>query len=219
MFYDRDGAPSLDTVLWRYMDLAKYLSLLQHSALYFSRPRGLKNLDPWEGYVGPSPVLDRGQWEAWVRRPYVNSWHVSQDESAAMWQIYQGRGFGVAIRSVWKNLSRAFTDQNEHVWGGLVRYVDYISEVPDPKNIYTPLFMKRAAFEFEKEARLLVQSSDENGPDGREITVDVPALIEEVIVSPYEPPWVADLVSHLTHERHPGIPVNRSGLLADPPSS
>lgn len=216
MFYNRSNAPARDTVLWRYMDLAKYLSLIHHSALYFSRKSGLQHLDPWEGYLGPSPEVDGNQWAAWQRRPYLSSWHVAANESAAMWEVYRGRGFGVAIRTVWDSLASSFTDKEEHVWGELVRYVDYESEVPDFQNVYNPLFMKRKAFEFEKEARLLVQSTNEDGPEGREIHVDIPSLIQDVVVSPYEPSWVAALISELTVGRWPSIPVTHSDLLKAP---
>ena len=42
--------PQQDEVVWRYMDLAKLLSLLDRSALYFSRLDKLSQLDPFEGY-------------------------------------------------------------------------------------------------------------------------------------------------------------------------
>ncbi|HEY5222744.1 MAG TPA: hypothetical protein VIJ18_06815 [Microbacteriaceae bacterium] len=222
MYYDREGmnTPPRDTLLWRYMDLAKYLSLLHHSALYFSRKSGLENLDPWESYLGQAVAVNDGQfWERWQRLPYVNSWHVAANESAAMWQVYRGRGFGVAIRTTWDHLAESFIEDEEIVWGGAVRYVDYEVEAPNFLNAYNPLFMKRKAFEFEHEARLLVQSTDDDGPAGREIHVDIPTLIQEVVVSPYEPSWVAELISEVTSDRWPTVPIAQSQLLQPPPSA
>ena len=40
--------PLDDTVLWRYMDFTKFVSLLEKSALFF--PRADKLGDPFEGY-------------------------------------------------------------------------------------------------------------------------------------------------------------------------
>ena len=34
----------------------------------------------------------------------VNSWHMNEYESAAMWDIYSTRDFGIAIRSTIKRL-------------------------------------------------------------------------------------------------------------------
>jgi hypothetical protein len=39
-----------ETTIWRYMDLAKFLSILDHSALYFIRLDKLADFDPFEGY-------------------------------------------------------------------------------------------------------------------------------------------------------------------------
>jgi hypothetical protein len=39
-----------DATIWRYMDLAKFLSLLDRSALFFVRLDKLAEVDPFEGY-------------------------------------------------------------------------------------------------------------------------------------------------------------------------
>ena len=41
---------SADAKIWRYMDLAKFLSLLDQRCLYFSRLDRLSEFDPFEGY-------------------------------------------------------------------------------------------------------------------------------------------------------------------------
>lgn len=41
---------SLDAVIWRYMDLAKLLSLIDRAALYFVRVDKLASQDPFEGF-------------------------------------------------------------------------------------------------------------------------------------------------------------------------
>jgi len=42
--------PDPAATIWRYMDLAKFLSVLDKSALYFARLDQLSNVDPFEGY-------------------------------------------------------------------------------------------------------------------------------------------------------------------------
>jgi hypothetical protein len=41
--------PPDDTVIWRFMSLAKFLSLLTKSSIYFCQVRKLRNDDPYEG--------------------------------------------------------------------------------------------------------------------------------------------------------------------------
>jgi len=221
MYFDRKLPPSRDSVVWRYMDLAKYLSLIRRSELYFTRRSGLEALDPWEGFLGSSSHLsadERNFLGEWQRRPYINCWHVGSGESAAMWEVYKGRGFGVAVRSEWKRLGDSLDGEDVSVWGELVRYVDYDEDGPEWENVYNPLFYKRKAFEFEHEARLIVQSVDDDAPEGRGIHVDIPTLIESVVVSPFEPAWVADLIAEVTADLWPDVRVAASKLLEPPPA-
>lgn len=42
--------PTVDATIWRYMDLAKFLSVLDKSALFFVRSDKFTEVDPFEGY-------------------------------------------------------------------------------------------------------------------------------------------------------------------------
>jgi hypothetical protein len=84
-------------------------------------------------------------------------------------------------------------------------------------NVYNPLFVKREAFAFEQEARLLVQSVSDDGPEALAVHVDLETLIEHVVVSPYEPEWVTNLIVEVTAEVLPAAPVTGSKLLQPPP--
>ena len=98
--------PSFDTTLWRYMDFAKFVSLLEDRALFFARADKLG--DPFEGAWSDVnlKLLEQGKeiasdkdvsnWiEAWrlivrtareARRfTLINCWHASDHESEAMW--------------------------------------------------------------------------------------------------------------------------------------
>jgi hypothetical protein len=55
-FYDE---PSPSDSLWRYLDLAKYISLLHHPALYFYRAD--KFSDPFEGAMGDKAMKSFGK--------------------------------------------------------------------------------------------------------------------------------------------------------------
>jgi len=47
---DFQPPPTVDATIWRYMDLAKFLSLLDRSELFFVRADKLAEIDPFEGY-------------------------------------------------------------------------------------------------------------------------------------------------------------------------
>jgi len=42
---------SSDVTIWRYIDLAKFVSMLAEEALYFACPSELRKIDPYEGYL------------------------------------------------------------------------------------------------------------------------------------------------------------------------
>lgn len=92
--------------LWRYLDIYKYLDLIQTSELHFARADEME--DPWEGSVGAAnhklrPQLYGEHWEAMSRgigpvlaatrsRTYLNCWHIGAHESMAMWRLYGSEG-------------------------------------------------------------------------------------------------------------------------------
>lgn len=113
------------TTIWRYMDFTKFVSLLDKKALYFSRPDKLS--DKFEGaiprptvmarktLVSGSPiaedtlkVMSQGAQE--VRKfVFLNCWHMNNNESAAMWQLYVQKNEGVAIRSTFARLRESLS--------------------------------------------------------------------------------------------------------------
>ena len=117
-----------DTVIWRYMDLPKFVSMLSTGDLWFTKAARLLD-DPYEGFCeaahrefppdeyGPGPVEVQQPVEISFERMfaelsystaeacrdardhlYVNSWCLAS-ESMAMWQIYSSLAYGVAVKS------------------------------------------------------------------------------------------------------------------------
>ena len=123
--------PSEDLVIWRYMDLTKFVSLLETRSIFFVRVAQLD--DPFEGSfpVSQSPVervlemLPQGVFPegvtvevppspglldfwSWMRNwAMVSCWHAVAHESAAMWKLYAKTEAGVAIRSTVGRLRQA----------------------------------------------------------------------------------------------------------------
>ena len=182
------------TRIWRYIDIAKLISLLETRSLYF--PRIDQLADPFEG------SLSRAEWERWRdfaaneeagiglpdhlrgryfdflmnnarrarRSVYVSCWHLNNGESEAMWQLYARSGYGIALRSTYASLVAALPGGELHngCFAGIVRYTDYDNERMPEGNIFYPVTHKRRAFEHEREMRAVIWYGDrgwEEDPD------------------------------------------------------
>ncbi len=180
--------PDEDTVIWRYMDFTKFVSLLHNKVLFFAR--GDKFEDLYEGvYSEPSkralekeyrdwlPDQDPNEINAvlkenqgftdWLKQSVaINCWHTNEYESAAMWRLYLKSNEGIAIRSTVSRLRDSLQSDDEsltlHV--GNVRYIDFKTEmipVPPPRdNLLAPFMYKRKSFEHEHELRALVMAEE-----------------------------------------------------------
>ncbi len=130
-------APETDVSIWRYMDFTKFVDVLEHAGLFFVRAD--KFDDPFEGSVpkvnfearapafeqarlrlGPRDPLPAGalkelvtstsRFYQWIRRMVtINSWHMNDQESAAMWKLYAKTNESIAIRSTLRSAERLFT--------------------------------------------------------------------------------------------------------------
>lgn len=167
-----------DAKIWRYMDLAKFLDMLEGTRLHFSRIDRMS--DPFEG-MPTSPVMN---WTAGFRAlieqgelpadqvgfydqsdaahksmvvlargsVFVNCWHISPYESEAMWKLYAGKG--IAIQSTFKRLCDALgTDDEPSVYIGQVTYRDYEAEWAPILAGFGGVFNKRMSFAHEREIR------------------------------------------------------------------
>lgn len=167
-----DQPSNTDIKVWRYMDLAKFMSLMQLSKLYFARADRLG--DPWEGASTPGTVdeLRNALRAALVTLPevnleevlektrrarktatqqfYVNCWHVAEHESAAMWSLYSTSAESIAIQTTYEKISGAMPSDIKF---GMVKYLDYDRDVMPDFNAYTSFMCKRRSFQHECEAR------------------------------------------------------------------
>lgn len=109
-----------DVKIWKYMDITKYLSLLDSRALYFARADILAEFDPFEGQYPKEIVLnllDQAETEdeknhlkkilgdtAFTKMLIINCWHINDIESYHMWKIYSKRNYGIVIQSTFNKL-------------------------------------------------------------------------------------------------------------------
>ena len=177
--------------------------------------------------------------KALPRFTLINCWHESPDESAAMWKLYSKDDNGIAIKTNFGSLAKSFTT-SEAIHIGRISYIDYETHfIPEGWRLRAFL-CKRKSFEHEHEIRAIVQkhserdriSLSEDPNDEREgkfnffqdicdvgnyYEVDLSLLIQEVIVSPYAPDWLLELVQSVAARYNLKAQVVKSSL-ADLPT-
>ena len=166
--------------IWRYLDIAKYLSLLEKRSLFFTRADLLG--DPFEGSLpstqgqinltevmkqqystsfglSPDQIASMNSVHDGIRKSmYVCSFHMNDYESAALWSIYSKASQGVAIQSTFSRLIDCFKDYSRNpIHIGMMNYIDYNTEIiPVFENTFLPIVHKRKSFEHEKELRAVI---------------------------------------------------------------
>lgn len=140
-----------DAILWRYLDIEKFRSLLETSSLFFCRAD--KFSDPFEGSVPRKEAEHRIEADriasVHLGREYneekakessattgrlhrslkastiVNCWHINESESDAMWRLYLKDNEGVAIQTTAVRMMKAIDEASDLVGVSKIRYIDY----------------------------------------------------------------------------------------------
>jgi hypothetical protein len=152
--------------VWRYMRLAKLVHMLSTGCLYFCRSDLLG--DKFEGSLSEINIALRDRYlpdghplrEAlpvtncgFRLSMFVNSWHLGEVESAAMWALYGRDDDAVAVCSTYARLADVLPNR-AHL--GLVTYLDYAKErVPD-WGCFSPFMTKQLSFAHEREVRAII---------------------------------------------------------------
>ena len=166
-----DGAQKV----WRYMNFARFVWLLQRKQLWMSRIDLLG--DPWElalagaqlghairmnpitlvGESAREDAMERAERiiKDWRRRTFVSCWSASDHESHALWRIYCRSAEGVALQTTMGRLRQS-------VNGLPVHHVTYCE--PGSKGQTTPTLTqlateKRLMFSYEHEVRVVALSA------------------------------------------------------------
>ena len=155
---------------------------------------------------------------------FFNCWHMNDGESDAMWKIYSHSSEGVAIQSTVGRLMESLQETLDTVYMGQITYRHpIIPDQPESRlSSFSDYMFKRPAFRHENEVRLgtyredvRTEFFDEWGSikyqegihaddvllcpnrKGIDVNVDIPTLVERVVVSPLAAPWFSNLVISL----------------------
>jgi hypothetical protein len=212
--------PDHNDTLWRYMDLAKMLSMITTSEIFFTRMDKFE--DPYEGiYSNPNLMPDvakikekynhlfTGKMKIQIqdlilmlrKAIYTSCWHLNEHESAAMWKLYSINEYGVAVKTNFASLRKSFENTEKEIHIGKVNYIDYDKETFVPLSVFHAPLQKRMSFQHENEVRVMISEISEDGtPKGFEslnIKVNLNKLIDTIYVAPTAPGWLVPLLENL----------------------
>jgi hypothetical protein len=218
--------PRKETVVWRYMDFAKFIEMLESRSLWFARIDQLH--DPLEGthtdaeLAGIREHLEKSKARRIIgifrfarKELYASCWHAGSAESLAMWDLY-GKGSGiVAIKSTVGRLRQAASNCDEPVLISRIKYVDW-DDAPGLDNVLVACSRKDLSYQHESEVRVIIfamANERTKGKLGVSLQVDLGRLLTEVMVGPREQKWVARLVERVMKRYGLSQPVTASNRL------
>ena len=168
--------PNDETRIWRYVDFATLIAILESSTLWFTRLGAFR--DSFEG-VFSLPVTMTFVTESAIRQQlssrdayeyframhsalnaiskrfcFANCWHGNQGESIAQWELY---GDAIAIRSTIGQLKASLhQDSTPEIRVGAVNYVEDPEIDTNPNShVLQRALTKRSAYAHEREIRAL----------------------------------------------------------------
>ena len=216
-----------DTIVWKYLDLSKFLDLLMSQKLFMSRSDKFE--DQYEGTFS-EPTFEEIRklsidnpdflkfYKTHREKVAISSWHINEYESFAMWQIFTQNSEGLAIQSTIGRLQNALAPENNYKqYIGEVNYIDYKKEYIPFDDMFFPFLFKRKSFQYEREVRILSDVSENNISlnDGLKINVNINQLIEKIYIHPKSENWYKDLVINLVKQLGFDFTIEKSDLESD----
>jgi hypothetical protein len=216
-----------DTIVWKYLDLSKFLDLLLSQKLFMSRSDKFE--DQYEGTFS-EPTFEEikklaannpeflNYYKTHREKVAISSWHINEYESFAMWQIFTQNSEGLAIQSTIGRLQKALEpEKNLKQYIGQVNYIDYKKEYIPFDDLFFPFLFKRKSFQYEREVRIISDTSDTkiNINDGIKINVNISQLIDKIYIHPKSENWYKNLVIELVSKLGFDIEIEKSDLESD----
>lgn len=216
-----------DTIVWKYLDLSKFVDLLLYQKLFMSRSDKFE--DQYEGTFS-EPTFEEIHklstdnpdfldfYKTHRKNVVISSWHINEYESFAMWQIFTQKNEGLAIQSTLKRLQQSLvaeTTFEQHI--GAVNYIDYKKEYIPFDNTFFPFLFKRKSFQYEREIRIITDASSHNMTidNGLKIDISISDLIEKIYIHPKSENWYKNLVIDLVKRLGFDFIIEKSDLESD----
>ncbi|UMY67092.1 MULTISPECIES: DUF2971 domain-containing protein [unclassified Flavobacterium] len=216
------------TLVWKYLDLSKFLDLLLSRKLFMSRSDKFE--DQYEGTFS-EPTFEEikklahdnpeflDYYKTHREKVVISSWHINEYESFAMWQIFTQNSEGIAIQSTVERLQRAVEPERQfRQFIGEVNYIDYKKEYIPFDDLFFPFLFKRKSFQYEREVRILTDVTSHEGitiNEGLKIDVDLETLIDRIYIHPKSENWYKRLVIELVSKLGFDFRIEKSDLESD----
>jgi len=216
-----------DTVIWKYMDLSKFLDILISGKMFMSRSDKFE--DQFEGTFS-EPTFEEikkisennpkflDYYKSHRENVVISSWHTNQYESFAMWQIFTKNNEGLAIQSTIGRLKEALQkEKHTQQYIGEVNYIDYKKELIPFDDAFFPFLFKRKSFQYENEIRVISDVTSQNLiiNDGLKINVDIDKMIEKIYIHPKSENWYKKLVIEVVSKIGFDFNIEKSDLESD----
>lgn len=113
------------------------------------------------------------------------------------------------IKTTVKHLIESFKGTPEEILISEVKYLDYEKDFMPDGNLLFPIIHKQNAYKYEEEIRLIHKVdypqigktydwNKEDIQEGKLIKANLISLIQEIIIGPFSPKWMTDLIEDLT---------------------
>lgn len=207
-----------DQLLWRYMDLSKFISMLEKQAIWLARADRVK--DKHEGrfpdemrrvmeefYKNPSPK-DKSTittvddfYDRLIKNTFISCWHKNFDENMVMWELYGKINNSIAIQTTVFELKQCMNQSKLQGHSFLLQNVNYkhSKEILGELLYEDCFFIKRPHFSFEQEVRVSLDTYAPNAEAkktaiGHSLFINVNDLIKKILVHPDSEDWFLDAV-------------------------
>ena len=216
---------SEDTVIYHIFSFEYFKALLESRSLYFKRI-----VEWYDTYEYPVRFMPEDRKELIVRYLFGICF-AQQYDKEAMWKLYAGDDYktGVCVKTTVKRVYDAIKNYTEHEWRNgfvaKVKYVPYLDDEPakmffeSDKTTYPdymyPAFIKRDAFSYEDEIRIMIFDPSRAEKGQIESSINVPvdlSFIDGIILSPYFPSDKKEEFYNLCNKQELNVPITQSTL-------
>lgn len=218
--------PSDDTIIWKYLDLSKFLDLLLSERMFMARSDKFE--DQYEGTFS-EPTYEEikklladnpdylDAYKSKRKNIVISSWHANSYESYAMWQVFTKNNEGLAIQSTIGHLKNSLIEPKVHQYIGEVNYIDYKKEHIPFDDDFFPFLFKRKSFQYENEIRVItdVTPLDLHVNEGVKIEVNINQMIERLYIHPKSENWYKKLVIEAVNRLGYHFEIEKSDLESD----
>lgn len=218
--------PDDNTIIWKYLDLSKFLDLLISKRLFMARSDKFE--DQYEGtfseptYEEIKKLLEDNPkyldaYKSKRKNIVISSWHANSYESYAMWQVFTKNNEGLAIQSTVGRLKKSLTEPKANQYIGEVNYIDYKKEHIPFDDDFFPFLFKRKSFQYENEIRVITDVShlDMQVNEGVKVEADINKMIERLYIHPKSENWYKKLVIEVVNQLGYHFAIEKSDLESD----